>query len=1450
MTTVPTELQRPVQDLLTRFAHRRLRLLALRALMTATTVLLTGWIGLAVVDRIWIVPDLVRTWVSIGIYVAAGVAFLLSGGWQLILTWLSPPDRVELARMAETHDPQLRGHVRAAVELVDRPSGSAAMRQASTRDAANRADRVDLGRSLPRALAGRSVWLGLCLLVILVIAIVTPQLSHWQVGRMVARAALPGLDLPRAARVDVRWDVRPPRIAPVGEEIEVTIVASPRWGDPASEARLQVVDDLGRKRSIPLISEADGRFVGRVTLDRPSRLTAWSHRADTTTRWTNVWPRPAATTVIADYLPPPYLASTADERTVDDLVVALQCSVAELEIRADQPLASAVLEHVDSVGRTLDSMPLTVHDRVAIGRIPVERDGAFRVRFVGRNTGFSSVDEPIWPIIARPDAPPVVQWADPEQADTATADGLLPVVAEAIDDVALEQVRLEARIDAQWTIVEAVDAARTSTDASFVIDLLPFDLSPGDVVTFRVSAVDRAGNTSSSTPREWTILGSEIDPAHLARLDLLRRLRDAAASIDEGTADQTVVDRRNLVVLAGAGSGPASDPALRRDLELLVAAAHGASGSELRAWLEASVAAQHLAVADATVALTRREAEAALAMLWLDDPAADDRAMRRLVATARMLDDAADQARRSSADLSNDVAAADWSGEVVRLAEALADRLPSAEHYSRLRNAFNRLETATEKGVEAHDARVRDASGPLRSAAMIADVVRLRERAPDAALRRLDERSGLVVERPGDAGVDRWLADLALVRAAVRQADPEATPVIAEAAEQLDAAWQVRRLRVDARQLLRAPALLPKRQARLLRWETRFVRDALLTSGHDGSASRRVGEAERRLRHVSHSVLNPLDKAVAESRPTAEAARERLRLLLPPVADVLRSAAAAVREDQPDASQQAEAAVQSLRDEAMRQDLLDDAARRRAADALTLADRIDAAEAQDVAETLDAAADHMAALDAGESPAPVDSPGPAFEELDRLAELAQADREEMLEALEDRLDQDQAMREALEAQTRQREQRAADALERAAAAEEKARDSVAEAIRNQADDEVDVFEAVARDADTLAGEQAEPDTRKPLESAAKSARRRDPQQTAEQLRDAADALTKLAEAQELAEEEAAAESREKAQAASEAFQKGDDFETPFREHKRQEALAEAAQEAAAEARADAKQAREMAERVEQHATEESASDADTQAARQDAAEAQEQVAERLEEAAQDLDRAAENRRALGQEQEARTAQAAAEAARSAAASEVAEAADASAGEASDADALAALERAAAAIRRQANQAKSAAPGEGGQPAPPGESGDGTTTSSALAQAMDALSSSAASAQEAAGSMLERAAASAASRVRRDAMPPTPGSMPGSMPGMLTGRPNSTGETPATSMSQTAPAAAEGDLGTLPEADDAEWGTLPPELVRRLNEGRRDAAPPAYRDQVERYYRLLAERARRQRESQP
>ena len=51
-------------------------------------------------------------------------------------------------------------------------------------------------------------------------------------------------------------------------------------------------------------------------------------------------------------------------------------------------------------------------------------------------------------------------------------------------------------------------------------------------------------------------------------------------------------------------------------------------------------------------------------------------------------------------------------------------------------------------------------------------------------------------------------------------------------------------------------------------------------------------------------------------------------------------------------------------------------------------------------------------------------------------------------------------------------------------------------------------------------------------------------------------------------------------------------------------------------------------------------------------------------------------------------------------------------------------------------------------------------------------------------------------------------------------------------------------GPLPRLRKVDWGKLPEKMARELIEGRREKVPAEYREMVETYFRVIAEKARR------
>ena len=60
----------------------------------------------------------------------------------------------------------------------------------------------------------------------------------------------------------------------------------------------------------------------------------------------------------------------------------------------------------------------------------------------------------------------------------------------------------------------------------------------------------------------------------------------------------------------------------------------------------------------------------------------------------------------------------------------------------------------------------------------------------------------------------------------------------------------------------------------------------------------------------------------------------------------------------------------------------------------------------------------------------------------------------------------------------------------------------------------------------------------------------------------------------------------------------------------------------------------------------------------------------------------------------------------------------------------------------------------------------------------------------------------------------------------------------------APALAYGKLPDMKAAQNGDWGHLPKKIAEQLSQGQREGVAGEYRNQVETYYRVIAERAKK------
>ena len=109
-------------EALERFRQRRQFLLQTRALLCGIAIALVAFTIIAVLDRVWFMPDVIRPWVSLLVY--AGAVF---AAWKVAWRFIAQAGGKEgTAKLIEAAEPALRGDAR-WIELMRRWNGLVAL---------------------------------------------------------------------------------------------------------------------------------------------------------------------------------------------------------------------------------------------------------------------------------------------------------------------------------------------------------------------------------------------------------------------------------------------------------------------------------------------------------------------------------------------------------------------------------------------------------------------------------------------------------------------------------------------------------------------------------------------------------------------------------------------------------------------------------------------------------------------------------------------------------------------------------------------------------------------------------------------------------------------------------------------------------------------------------------------------------------------------------------------------------------------------------------------------------------------------------------------------------------------------------------------------------------------------------------------------------------------------
>ena len=459
------------------FRRRRRNLLLLRIALTGSSILLSGTLLIAGLDRLFFLPDELRNIVAALLYASLAGGIWLRGGRQL----RAPSDPKTLARQMETAAPSPHGQFLAAFELGLAPGGAAGdsaefrtlLQEQSAAHAAKSDPRILVPiRILRREIAitlGFSIIVGACFLI-----------RGHEFGVLCLRALAPTANLARVSNFQIRI-LEPAPVEgefPEGEKLAVQVAIT----GPATVApSLETFGGTSTGRT-PMRADGRGHFVAGIDLGK-SPLQFRIQAGDALTRKFSARPvaRPHAVAFQKNYLPPAYSGlSSRNVREEDGHLTALEGTQVELEIQLDQAVRSASI-NLEREGRS-QSLPLVPTKRADVFTctLPVQGHATYHLELVGAATGFPSRTTPQFEIRAESDLAPKVSLETPVQDFALPLGEKIQIRGHAEDDLGLVSFTQAIRINqGAWTEVPLLSQPGKVCEAQRTWDALVDLPAPG-----------------------------------------------------------------------------------------------------------------------------------------------------------------------------------------------------------------------------------------------------------------------------------------------------------------------------------------------------------------------------------------------------------------------------------------------------------------------------------------------------------------------------------------------------------------------------------------------------------------------------------------------------------------------------------------------------------------------------------------------------------------------------------------------------------------------------------------------------------------------------------------------------------------------------------------------------------------------------------------------------------
>ncbi|MEM0895430.1 MAG: hypothetical protein AAGJ79_01000 [Verrucomicrobiota bacterium] len=641
------------------FRRRRRLLLLIRAICVIAVLLLVGMASVALLDRLVIVPDLLRYCLS-GFVYFAGVAMLLKEALIPLLIGLRDD---EVASLVEAADPQHREGLLSAIELERSETGtdSKEFRDLVKSNALSRLDETGVRALLPWGMIGRSMAVAVLVGLGVGALFFVPGLRF---EKLMARAFLPGANIERPSAVTL--SLMKPGVETgyvvAGEEVSIVGVS-----DSQSTRRMWVErqNDEGLAERFEMRRERSGQFSTDLEWKKGSNRLRLRSRSAITRYFEFLGAeRPAVTGFTKTYRYPDYTRREAvtTEEEIGGELSAIEGSEAEVQFALNQEVDSIEVRLL----RPGREEPEVIEVVDGVASIPITSEyGRYHVALKGNETGFENIYQPDFEIRAVPDLPPVVELSEPGASREVLPDERVLIVGSVGDDVGIDQVARAFRLDeGEWTEDLLLKPGDVLLESPLRMEwpLAPLWLKGGQVVSMKLVAVDLKGQRAESRTVRFEVAEEYLERE---RREWTEKERKFAVEM-RGLFEQMDEFQRSMQEASEAAKRPQAERSSSDQQKLARSESAAAIARQLAE--EATAEALDLMV-EAPSSVERREAEAIAERL---------NSMKE-----RLLDPAVDAARRQSraprnAEMDRRLTSAEAKArqakeEVRRLNEAVSD---------------------------------------------------------------------------------------------------------------------------------------------------------------------------------------------------------------------------------------------------------------------------------------------------------------------------------------------------------------------------------------------------------------------------------------------------------------------------------------------------------------------------------------------------------------------------------------------------------------------------------------------------------------------------------------------------------------------------------------------------------------------------------------------------------